>query len=143
MYEAAMHTFPGCDWGIFSAAVADFKPAQAVDQKIKKDAQATGMAIELVPTRDILAAAGASKQPHQKVIGFALETQNELENAQAKLVKKQADLIVLNSLRDPGAGFGHDTNQVTLVAAHQISPLPLASKHEVAKQIVQYLIDHL
>ncbi|MDP2187776.1 MAG: bifunctional phosphopantothenoylcysteine decarboxylase/phosphopantothenate--cysteine ligase CoaBC [Sphingobacteriaceae bacterium] len=141
MYEASLSVFAEADLAIFSAAVADFKPAQSAVQKIKKDGQA--LAIELVPTRDILAEAGKRKKMGQLLVGFALETNNELAHAQDKLKRKNADLIVLNSLQEAGAGFGHDTNAVTLISATEQIKLPLASKQEIAQQIVQYLINRL
>lgn len=141
MYVATMAVFAQAELAIFSAAVADFKPATSAGQKIKKDGQS--LALDLVPTLDILAEAGKRKQAHQYVVGFALETNNELVNAQGKLQRKNADLIVLNSLQETGAGFGHDTNTVTLITATEQIKLPLASKQEIAKQIVQYLINRL
>jgi phosphopantothenoylcysteine decarboxylase/phosphopantothenate--cysteine ligase len=141
MYAATLAVFAVADLAIFTAAVADFKPAQSAAQKIKKDGQS--LAIELVPTQDILAEAGKRKQAGQLLVGFALETNNELENAQSKLKRKNADLIVLNSLQEAGAGFGHDTNSVTLISAAEQIKLPLASKQEIARQIVQYLINRL
>lgn len=141
MYEATLAVFDRADLAIFSAAVADFKPATSAHQKIKKDGQSLTLA--LVPTRDILAEAGKRKKAGQIVVGFALETNNELAHAQAKLTRKSADLIVLNSLQEAGAGFGHDTNAVTILTATEQIKLPLASKQEIAKQIVQYLINRL
>jgi phosphopantothenoylcysteine decarboxylase/phosphopantothenate--cysteine ligase len=137
MYEAAMKHFESCNWAVFTAAVADYRPSSPAKQKIKKSDAA--LAIELTPTHDILAAAGNKKREGQLVIGFALETENELSNAIEKLQRKKADLLVLNSLQDAGAGFGHDTNKVTLVSAREIRPLPLASKQEIATSIVEYL----
>lgn len=141
MYQATMSVFAETELAIFSAAVADFKPAETVHQKIKKEGQP--LALTLVPTLDILAEAGKRKQSGQFVVGFALETNNELANAQSKLARKNADLIVLNSLQEAGAGFGHDTNTVTLISKNEQIKLPLASKHEIAQQIVQYLINRL
>lgn len=141
MFEAAIQEQDTFDIAIFSAAVADYKAAQVAGQKIKK--QHNAMQIDLTPTRDILAALGKAKKPGQFVVGFALETENELANAQEKLLKKNADLIVLNSLQQAGAGFGHDTNQVILVSTQRKLELPLASKQEIADQIVQYVIDQL
>lgn len=137
MYEVTMERFHWSDWSIFSAAVADYRPAQTANQKIKK--QDAALSIELQPTVDILAAAGVAKKAHQRVIGFALETENALTNAQGKLLRKNVDLIVLNTLTDEGAGFGTDTNKVTLVGEDQIVVLPLASKQEIARQIVTHL----
>jgi phosphopantothenoylcysteine decarboxylase/phosphopantothenate--cysteine ligase len=99
--------------------------------------------LALVPTLDILAEAGRRKQPGQFVVGFALETNNEVANAQNKLARKNADLIILNSLQEAGAGFGYDTNSVTIISKNEQIKLPLASKHEIAHQIVQYLINRL
>lgn len=141
MFEAAAAHQANFDIAVFSAAVADYKAAQVADQKIKK--QHNTMQIELTPTRDILATLGNAKKAGQFVIGFALETEHELANARKKLVNKNADLVVLNSLQQAGAGFGHDTNQVTLVAAGHTIELPLAPKQEIADQIVQYVIDQL
>lgn len=141
MFEAAAAHQANFDIAVFSAAVADYKAAQVADQKIKK--QHNAMQIELTPTRDILATLGNAKKAGQFVIGFALETEHELANARKKLVNKNADLVVLNSLQQAGAGFGHDTNQVTLVAAGHTIELPLAPKQEIADQIVQYVIDQL
>lgn len=141
MYNATMAVLAKTELAIFSAAVADFKPAETVHRKIKKDG--SPLALALVPTLDILAEAGRRKLPGQFIIGFALETNNELANAQSKLGRKNADLIVLNSLQEAGAGFGHDTNAVTLISKNEQIKLPLASKHEIAQQIVQYLIKRL
>ena len=112
MLEACLQAFPESDITIMSAAVADYTPVNVAPQKIKK--QASDFSIELKKTTDILATLGGLKQPHQLLVGFALETENEEEHARAKLVKKNLDLIVLNSLNDPGAGFKTDTNKVTL-----------------------------
>jgi phosphopantothenoylcysteine decarboxylase / phosphopantothenate---cysteine ligase len=141
MYDATLAVFDEADMAIFTAAVADFKPAQSATQKIKKDGQS--LAIELVPTQDILAEAGKRKKAGQLLVGFALETNNELAHSKDKLKRKNADLIVLNSLQEAGAGFGHDTNTVTLISATEQIKLPLASKQEIAQQIVQYLINRL
>jgi phosphopantothenoylcysteine decarboxylase / phosphopantothenate---cysteine ligase len=141
MYDATLAVFDEADLAIFTAAVADFKPAQSATQKIKKDGQS--LAIELVPTQDILAEAGKRKKAGQLLVGFALETNNELAHSKDKLKRKNADLIVLNSLQETGAGFGHDTNTVTLISATEQIKLPLASKQEIAQQIVQYLINRL
>lgn len=138
MYEAAQANFQKADWIILSAAVADFTPAQKATQKIKKEPNQTTLTIHLTKTIDIAATLGAQKQKHQKMVGFALETHNELENAQKKLTSKNLDLIVLNSMQDAGAGFGHDTNKITIITAHQTPQhLPLMSKKEAAKHIVE------
>lgn len=141
MHEASMQHWPNAHIGIFSAAVADYKPAKVANQKIKK--ANSSLEINLTPTIDILSAAGKSKQAGQYLVGFALETENELANARGKLQRKNANLIVLNSLRDAGAGFGHDTNVVQLVSADKEVSLPLASKDEIAEKIVAYICEHI
>ena len=136
MYEAAMENFPGSDAAILCAAVADFTPAVTSDTKIKRKGE---MTITLKPTEDIAAALGAIKRPDQKMVGFALETDNEAANAQGKLERKNLDFIVLNSLNDKGAGFGYDTNKVTLIDRKGTQELPLQSKKNVAKAIIDKL----
>ena len=136
MYEAAMEHFPGSDAAILCAAVADFTPAVTSDTKIKRKGD---MTITLKPTEDIAAALGAVKRPDQKMVGFALETDNEASNAQGKLERKNLDFIVLNSLNDKGAGFGYDTNKVTLIDRKGSQELPLQSKKNVAKAIIDKL----
>ena len=136
MYEAAMANFPDSDAAILCAAVADFTPAVTSDTKIKRKGD---MTITLKPTEDIAAALGAIKRPDQRMVGFALETDNEASNAQGKLERKNLDFIVLNSLRDEGAGFGYDTNKVTLIDRKGSQELPLQSKKNVAKAIIDKL----
>ena len=136
MYEAAMEHFPGSDAAILCAAVADFTPAVTSDTKIKRKGD---MTITLKPTEDIAAALGAVKRPDQKMVGFALETDHEAANAQGKLERKNLDFIVLNSLNDKGAGFGYDTNKVTLIDHKGSQELPLQSKKNVAKAIIDKL----
>ncbi len=136
MYEAAMENFPGSDAAILCAAVADFTPAQVSDTKIKRKGD---MTITLKPTEDIAAALGAIKRPDQRMVGFALETDHEADNAQGKLERKNLDFIVLNSLNDKGAGFGYDTNKVTLIDRKGSQELPLQSKKNVAKAIIDRL----
>ncbi|MCE7863497.1 MAG: bifunctional phosphopantothenoylcysteine decarboxylase/phosphopantothenate--cysteine ligase CoaBC [Bacteroidetes bacterium CHB5] len=140
MYLATQKHFNQSDIIVFSAAVADYKPAHKADQKIKKG-QGT-MHIELVKTNDIAAELGKQKKPGQLTVGFALETENEKINAQAKLKSKNFDLIVLNSLNDTGAGFGHDTNKVTLLTAAGSQEFNLKSKKEVAADIVTAIIEY-
>ena len=136
MYEAAMAIFPNSDAAILCAAVADFTPAQVSDTKIKRKGD---MTITLKPTEDIAAALGAIKRPGQRMVGFALETDHEAANAQGKLERKNLDFIVLNSLNDKGAGFGYDTNKVTLIDRKEAQELPLQSKKSVAKAIIDKL----
>ena len=136
MYEAAMQNFPDSDAAILCAAVADFTPAVTSDTKIKRKGD---MTITLKPTEDIAAALGAIKRPDQRMVGFALETDHEADNAQGKLERKNLDFIVLNSLNDKGAGFGYDTNKVTLIDRKGSQELPLQSKKNVAKAIIDKL----
>jgi phosphopantothenoylcysteine decarboxylase/phosphopantothenate--cysteine ligase len=137
MYEAAVAAFPSCQAAILSAAVADYRPDHAADHKLKKQG-AEGMTLTLVQNPDILATLGTMKTAGQTLIGFALETDNELDNARRKLEKKNLDYIVLTSLGDAGAGFGVDTTRVTIIgrdgSAHAT---PLLSKTEVAEEIVK------
>lgn len=138
MYEACMKAFPESDAAILSAAVADFTPATKADAKIKREKGV--QVITLNPTHDIAAALGAAKTEAQKLVGFALETNDEETNAQHKLEKKNLDFIVLNSLRDEGAGFNYDTNKVTIIQRNgQQQQYPLKSKAEVAADIVDTL----
>ena len=136
MYSAALEEYGrGCDITVLCAAVADFTPAVPSGSKIKKNGES--MMLELVPTRDIAAAIGERRRPGEVVVGFALETDNAHDNAQDKLRRKNMDMIVLNSMRDPGAGFGVDTNRVTLFFRDGGSEeLPLESKTAVASDIV-------
>ena len=136
MYEAAMEHFSGSDAAILCAAVADFTPAQTSDTKIKRKGEIT---LTLKPNPDIAASLGAIKRPDQRMVGFALETNDEFSNAQDKLERKNLDFIVLNSLRDEGAGFGYDTNKVTLIDRNGSDELPLQSKKDVAKAIITKL----
>jgi phosphopantothenoylcysteine decarboxylase/phosphopantothenate--cysteine ligase len=133
MYEAAVTEFPTCDIAILAAAVADYTPETVASEKIKK--KGGNLSLTLVPTVDILASLGKIKTT-QTLIGFALETENEVANAQTKLEKKNLDAIVLNSLRDTGAGFGTDTNKVTFITKETQISFPLKTKEEVAKDIL-------
>ena len=138
MYDAATAVFPSCNAAILSAAVADYRPEHTADHKLKKNGS-EGMTLRLVQNPDILATLGAMKQEGQTLIGFALETDNEMANAQHKLQKKNLDFIVLNSLKDAGAGFGVDTNRVTIISRNgDTVAIPLLSKREVAEEIVRH-----
>ncbi|WP_353086579.1 bifunctional phosphopantothenoylcysteine decarboxylase/phosphopantothenate--cysteine ligase CoaBC [Flavobacterium sp.] len=140
MYTACIHYFPEVDAAICAAAVADYRPEVVAQEKIKKSDET--LTLTLVKNKDILAALGAQKKA-QFLIGFALETQNEIENAKLKIAKKNLDLIVLNSLRDAGAGFGTPTNKVTLIDRNgSVEPKPLQSKEAVAHEILQKVIQH-
>ena len=141
MYEACMRLFPGCDAGVLCAAVADYTPSQVADDKIKREGDA--LVLRLNPTRDIAQAMGRIKKPAQRLVGFALETSHEMENACRKLEKKNLDFIVLNSLQDAGAGFRHDTNKITIVSRQGQKAFPLKEKSEVARDIVDQLVSIL
>ena len=142
MYEAVHTHLPEQDIIIMSAAVADYTPARVATQKLKK--QGGPMELALTRTQDILQSVGEIKAPGQMLVGFALETENELENAQKKLHKKKLDFVVLNSLQDKGAGFGHDTNKITLIDhTGQIDHFPLKSKNEAAQDILQKILSLL
>ncbi len=139
MYEAAAGIFPGADLVLLAAAVADYAPARQATQKIKK--KEAVFSLELEKTVDIAATLGKSKRDGQLLVGFALETDNERENALAKLQSKNLDLIVLNSLRDEGAGFGHETNRVTIFGRDgRTYQSGLQPKKEIARTIVDIVI---
>lgn len=138
MYEASVAHFNDCDAAILSAAVADYTPSEVVDQKMKRKA-GVNLDLTLKPTKDIAAELGNLKKGSQKIVGFALETCDELTHAQQKLEKKNFDFIVLNSLQDKGAGFQHDTNKITIVDAKGKTDFPLKAKTEVATDIVNRL----
>ena len=137
MSEEATRLFPQCDVSILCAAVADFRPADVATSKIKRKGR--NLTIELEPTCDIAALLGSMKREGQVMVGFALETDNESENAHAKLKKKKLDFIVMNSLRDEGAGFRHDTNKITIIDNGGTTDYQLKGKREVATDIVDYL----
>ncbi len=139
MYQASHQYFDSCDIAILSAAVADYRPADVSSEKIKK--KDDDLVLHLTKTKDILKSLGEIKKK-QFLVGFALETENEEENAKLKLKKKNLDLIVLNSLRDKGAGFQSDTNKVTLISKdNKVLPFPVKAKAEVAKDILDYIIE--
>lgn len=138
MYSCATERFADCDAAILSAAVADFTPDSKADSKIKREKGEQTLVLK--PTHDIAAALGQMKSAKQKLVGFALETDNEQTNAQHKLEKKNLDFIVLNSLRDKGAGFNYDTNKVSIIGRDgETKTFPLKSKTEVAADIVDKL----
>lgn len=135
MSEACNRLFPGFDIAVLAAAVADFTPEVSHGSKIKRGRD--DMVITLKPTADIAAGLGSSKKRGQMVVGFALETDNEIENAIGKLKRKNLDMIVLNSLRDEGAGFGGDTNRVTIIDRYnKIDKFELKPKDKVAFDIL-------
>ena len=138
MYRHATEKFPACDAAILSAAVADFTPDSKADSKIKREKGEQTLILK--PTHDIAAALGRMKTASQKLVGFALETDNEQTNAEHKLEKKNLDFIVLNSLRDKGAGFNYDTNKICIISrSGQVKEFPLKPKTEVAVDIVTEL----
>jgi phosphopantothenoylcysteine decarboxylase/phosphopantothenate--cysteine ligase len=140
MFIATTEAFKTADAAILAAAVADYKPKEVSNIKIKK--KTDDMKIDLVKTQDILAALGKVKNNKQVLVGFALETNNELENAKEKLIRKNLDFIVLNSLQHPGAGFKHATNQITILHKdNKVQDFELKSKVEVAKDIVNTLAE--
>lgn len=143
MHEATTRLFPKADAAILCAAVADFTPAQTAETKIKREGSG-GLHLDLVPTQDIAACLGQMKSKDQCLVGFALETNNEREHALGKLQRKNLDFIVLNSLRDAGAGFAHDTNKITILTTEgEEKPFPLKSKLEVAEDIVKEMAERL
>lgn len=141
MLEAAQNEFPDADYTILSAAVADYRPAEAFDHKVKREKDSLDC-IPLVQNPDIAATLGQAKSQNQKLIGFALETDNEQANALSKLRRKNLDMIVVNSLRNPGAGFGVDTNMISIFFAdgRQSLDFPLKPKTEVAADIIDSIL---
>jgi phosphopantothenoylcysteine decarboxylase/phosphopantothenate--cysteine ligase len=139
MYEACAARCPGTDIAVLAAAVADYRPAQYSESKIKKNESELQLALE--KTRDIAAALGKEKKAGQILVGFALETEHEAAHALQKMQKKNFDFIALNSLRDPGAGFGHDTNKIRIFRADGTSAhFELKSKTSVAEDIVEEIV---
>ena len=138
MYEAATREFATASVGILCAAVADFTPETVADHKIKREKD--DLVLQLKPTQDIAATLGQQKKDGQILVGFALETNDEKENAKGKLERKNFDFIVLNSLNDKGAGFRCDTNKVTIIDRQGATPYPLKSKQEVAKDIINNVL---
>ena len=138
MYESAKEAFMKADAGILCAAVADFTPEMVANHKIKREKD--DLTLHLKPTQDIAASLGKLKQSNQVLVGFALETNDEQQNAKGKLERKNFDFIVLNSLNDKGAGFRVDTNKITIIDKEEITPYPLKSKTEVASDIIDRLV---
>lgn len=135
MYRQAVNYFPDADVAILCAAVADFKPKSPSDKKLKRGNDS--LTVELVPNKDIAQALGKIKKPTQRLIGFALETNDEEQNAQSKMERKNLDFIVLNSLNDENAGFGYDTNKITILhRTGEKKSFELKSKENVAEDIV-------
>ena len=139
MASECLSRFANCDIAILAAAVADFTPAEVAVEKLKKGKKE--MVLRLKPTTDIAEALGKMKKTSQLLAGFALETNNELVNAKEKLKRKNLDLIVLNSLKEDGAGFGHDTNKITIIDSNNIiDKFELKSKEEAATDILEKII---
>lgn len=141
MYDQAVLSFPTMDAAILCAAVADFTPESVADKKIKREGD--DLTLHLKPTQDIAACLGRMKLPTQKLIGFALETNDEQRHAQDKLERKNFNFIVLNSLNDTGAGFRHDTNKISIISRQGKRDYPLKPKTEVARDIVDRLVEEL
>jgi phosphopantothenoylcysteine decarboxylase/phosphopantothenate--cysteine ligase len=134
--------FKSCDGGVFAAAVSDYKPSQVADKKIKKSDDT--LTLTLTKNPDILYWAGQQKSEKQWLVGFALETNDAIENAAKKLKKKNLDAIVVNTLEDKGAGFGHDTNKITILDLNNNSTkFELTSKKEAAKNILDFIMNNL
>ena len=141
MYELAKEQFTGADITVLAAAVADYEPRIFADSKIKKNKD--NLTLELTKTPDIAASLGKKKSDGQIIVGFALETDNEFENARKKLYSKNFNMIVLNSLNDPGAGFGHDTNKISILDKdNNTREYELKSKTGVAKDIVDAIVEN-
>ncbi len=140
MYQACKQKFPKADIGVLAAAVADYKPQRQKDQKIKKTNK--NLNLELVSTPDIALELGKSKKNGQILVGFALETEKEIENARKKIKSKNLDMIILNSLMDEGAGFGHNTNKISIIGKdNKIKEFKLKPKREVANDIVNEILE--
>lgn len=137
MYRAAIGAFKDCDAAILCAAVADFMPAEVAERKIKREKE--DLVIRLQPTHDIAAQLGKMKKANQKLVGFALETNDEENNAKGKLERKNLDFIVLNSLRNEGTCFRSDENMITILSKNSRKKFPKKSKAEVAKDIADEL----
>lgn len=142
MFDAVTSRAPEMDIIIKAAAVADYRPAEVAAEKIKKSDAASGRSIELEPTQDILSNLGQNRREDQFICGFAMETQNLLENAAKKLVKKNVNMICANSLRTKGSGFAGDTNVITIMTRDGIKQLPLMSKLEAADAILDEILAH-
>lgn len=141
MFEACSAVFDSADITVLAAAVADYRPRTVADQKIKKNGES--LSLDLTKTTDIAASLGKLKHNGQMIVGFALETEHEKENAFRKLDSKNFDLIVLNSLNDKGAGFGFDTNKITIINRKQeLKEFELKDKKEVARDIVDVIIEN-
>jgi phosphopantothenoylcysteine decarboxylase/phosphopantothenate--cysteine ligase len=141
MYNHSVRIFPDCDGAVLSAAVADYTPLRQFKRKIKRKEEL--LSIRLKPTRDIAATLGNMKKAGQILVGFALESENETRNAISKIKRKNLDFIVLNSLRDKGAGFGTDTNRIRIIDRdNNIEEFELKTKKEVAIDIINKIEEY-
>ncbi len=141
MFDAVTSRFDAQDIVIKAAAVADYRPAVVASEKVKK--KDSDMSIALERTDDILKYLGEHKRPGQFLCGFSMETEHMLENSKAKLQKKNLDMIVANNVKQPGAGFGTDTNIVTLITNDTVTELPMMSKEEVAEELMNHILNRL
>lgn len=142
MAEECIRIFPSCDIAVLSAAVADYTPVKTEERKLKRSSG--NLVLNLRPTKDIAEILGRKKKKNQIIAGFALETDNETENALVKLKRKNLDMIVLNSLQDKGAGFGYDTNRITIIDRNNIiNKFELKTKQEVAFDILDKIVSML
>jgi phosphopantothenoylcysteine decarboxylase / phosphopantothenate---cysteine ligase len=142
MAAECISRFTGCDIAILAAAVADFSPEKKVERKIKRKGE--GMILRLKPTKDIAETLGKMKKKSQILVGFALETHDEISSAREKLIRKNLDVIVLNSMQDEGAGFGFDTNRITIIDRNNnIDKFELKSKDEAAVDILNKIVSML
>ena len=142
MADHCINLFPDCEIAILAASVADFTPVETADKKIKRTGQ--DLILRLRPTVDIAARLGTLKKPGQLLVGFALETENGVESAIGKMIRKNLDLVVLNSMKDTGAGFGFDTNKITLIDKNNIiDKFELKSKVDAAEDILGKIISML
>ena len=144
MYDAVMTFFPKTDIAVLSAAVADFRPETAADQKIKKNPETDSLILKLVKTEDILKSVGSKKTENQVVVGFALETENGLDNAKKKLHTKNIDLIVLNEMNESGVGFKTKTNKVSIITKDdKVTEFELKPKNEVALDVLEAIYQYI
>ena len=144
MYDAVMTFFPKTDIAVLSAAVADFRPETAADQKIKKNPETDSLILKLVKTDDILKSVGSKKTENQVVVGFALETENGLDNAKKKLHTKNIDLIVLNEMNESGVGFKTKTNKVSIITKDdKVTEFELKPKNEVALDVLEAIYQYI
>jgi len=139
MYDSVMSHLPDCDILIKAAAVADYTAENICDEKIKKNDD--GLTLDLVRTKDILKSAGQCRNKNQVICGFSMETSNLIENSKKKLISKNCDMIVANNLNDEGAGFGIDTNKITLITKDGINSLDVMSKKQVAVEVLNKAVE--